>query len=101
MKMSLDRAVRQMIITRATVAAVVVVVGVLAGAIADAQGAGGGQPPRSAPPEALAACKAKAVGDACEMEIRGQSGSVSGQCIATPDDKIACMPDGAPRPPKS
>lgn len=73
---------------------------VLAGSVVTAQqGPGGGK--RGAPPEALEACEGKSVEDACSMTLRDRNETVSGQCVATPDEKIACMPEGAPRPPKS
>lgn len=101
MKLKLDQTCRQIVTARLVLAGTVLTVGILAAAIADAQGAGGGQRPRGAPPEALKACAGKSVGDSCEMQMRGQGSSVPGECIATPDDQIACMPEGAPPPPKS
>ena len=44
------------------------------------------------PPEALAACTDKAVADVCEMTLPGQDNEVSGRCVATPDNQIACLP---------
>lgn len=47
---------------------------------------------RGAPPEALEACSGKAVADACEMTT--PRGDAIGQCVATPDEQIACLPEG-------
>ena len=50
------------------------------------------------PPEALEACASKQVKDSCSMTLRGRNANVAGKCIATPDNKVACLPDGAPPP---
>lgn len=50
------------------------------------------------PPEALAACASKQVKDSCSMTLPGRNTQVAGKCIATPDKKVACLPDGAPPP---
>lgn len=91
--------IRQIIASRAiaTVVVTALIGFVLAAADVDAQQA----PPKGAPPEALEACADKSVGDACAITIRGQGDEVAGQCTATPDDQIACMPKDAPRPPRS
>jgi hypothetical protein len=51
------------------------------------------------PPEALEACAGNVAADVCTMALPGQNAEVSGQCITTPDNQIACLPDGAPPPP--
>lgn len=52
------------------------------------------------PPEALEACAGKTAADVCTMALPGQDTEVSGQCVVTPGDQIACLPDGAPPPPQ-
>ncbi|NDR58918.1 hypothetical protein [Aliiruegeria sabulilitoris] len=96
----LPRAARQLILSRLIAIGVVVAMASLFIGIAQAQQSGQGRP-AGAPPEALEACSGKVVGDACQMTIRGKEDTVSGQCIETPDKKVACLPEGAPRPPKS
>jgi hypothetical protein len=51
------------------------------------------------PPEALAACAAKTIEAVCQMTLPGQEIEVSGQCLATPDAQLVCLPEGAPAPP--
>lgn len=81
-------------------AAAVLAIG-LAAALATPAFANGGPPgggDRKGPPkEALAACKAKSVGDACSMKTPRSSQAVSGSCIKTPDKQVACLPKGAPK----
>ena len=48
---------------------------------------------RGAPPEALSACQNFNAGDACTFSGR-RGDSVSGQCITTPDEQLACAPEG-------
>lgn len=68
--------------------------------MASAQRPGPGGPPK----EAVEACSGKAVAASCTMTTpRGDE--VSGQCIETPDDQMACLPEGhdpksGGRPPK-
>ncbi len=69
--------------------------------VSDAQQSRQGGPQGGPPPEAISACESKSVGDACSMTLPGKGETVSGECISTPDQKVACMPEGAPRPPKS
>jgi hypothetical protein len=47
-------------------------------------------------PEALAACADETVADVCSMILPGQKTEVSRQRIATLDNKITCLPEGAP-----
>lgn len=59
----------------------------------------GGPPPGDGdvirvPPEAVAACAELAVDDPCSFALGGQV--VEGQCIAAPDQSLACMPSGLP-----
>ena len=61
------------------------------------------QPPRNGrmsgpPPEALQACAEKAVEDACTMTPRGRQ-TVEGRCVSTPEEKLACLPNGVEQPP--
>ncbi|RMG32490.1 MAG: hypothetical protein D6720_13225 [Gammaproteobacteria bacterium] len=65
--------------------------------------AAGNRPPdggsgRGAPPEAIEACQGKKVSDSCSMTSRRDNKTVKGQCISTPDKKLACLPEGAPKP---
>lgn len=53
---------------------------------------------RGPPPEALSACQNLSVGAACSFTGR-RNESVSGQCVITPDEQMACKPEG--RPPRS
>lgn len=58
----------------------------------------GNHPDRHGPPAvALSACENLDVGNACSFIGRHKK-NISGQCIATPDEKIACAPEGH-RPP--
>lgn len=56
--------------------------------------AGGGMaPPRGGPPpEALSACQQAQEGSKCSF--RTPRGNVSGQCLITPQGKMACVPEG-------
>lgn len=92
--------VRQMMLSR-MVAIIVftVALGAIAG-VANAQQSRGG-PLGGAPAEAIEACANKSVGDICSMTAPRDGGTAAGQCISTPDNKVACLPEGAPRPPKS
>ncbi|MGJ8669024.1 MAG: hypothetical protein ACSHXK_06005 [Oceanococcus sp.] len=47
---------------------------------------------RGPPPEAISACKSLSEGDACSFS--GRRGDESGQCITTPQDELACAPEG-------
>lgn len=47
---------------------------------------------RGPPPEALEACSSLAVGDQCQMTT--PRGDVEGQCVTTPDEQLACLPEG-------
>ncbi|SDJ35892.1 hypothetical protein [Aliiruegeria lutimaris] len=96
----LPRAARQLILSRLIAIAVTVAMAGLLIGIAQAQQSRQGRPD-GAPPEALSACSGKSTGDACQMTIRGKGDSASGQCIDTPDNNVACLPEGAPQPPKS
>ncbi len=91
---------RQMMLSRAVVFTILATSLLAATGFAEAQQQQGGRP-QGAPPEAIKACAGKAVDDACSMTMRGKGDTVSGQCIATPDKQIACLPEGAPLPPKS
>jgi hypothetical protein len=56
------------------------------------------QPPGDGPPpEALAACRAKAPNDPCQANLRG--GAITGACWAPPGRPLACRPHGAPAGP--
>lgn len=62
---------------------------------ASAQPAGGER--RGPPPEALAACKSLASGDACSFS--GPQGNVAGTCFAPQQGlALACRPKDAPAP---
>ncbi|MDV7141848.1 hypothetical protein R3X27_04045 [Tropicimonas sp. TH_r6] len=95
----LTKDLRQMMLARVVVITVLATSVLAAASIADAQQQG--DRPEGPPPEAIEACAGKAVNDACSMTMRGKGETVSGQCTATPDKKIACLPEGAPLPPKS
>jgi len=86
--------------TRGVFAAVAVILAIIVAGMAAAQSGppqGGGD--RSGPPtEALAACKSKAVEDVCQMTLPRGGQTVQGQCVTTPDKKLACLPEGAPQP---
>ncbi|MGL6211448.1 MAG: hypothetical protein ACRC14_16625 [Paracoccaceae bacterium] len=53
---------------------------------------------RGPPPEALAACAGQEVKAVCSMTIPNQTAAVHGECAATPDNQIACLPEGAKPP---
>lgn len=62
------------------------------------------QPPRNGrmsgpPPEALQACADKAIEDACTMTRPRGNETVEGRCVTTPDEKLACLPNGVEQPP--
>jgi hypothetical protein len=59
----------------------------------------GGQPPGPPPAEALQACEGKAQNDICSFTPPGRE-AMSGTCIVTPENSLACAPEGGP-PPKS
>jgi hypothetical protein len=63
---------------------------------ASAQPARGDGPP-APPPEAVAACKSLASGQACSFT--GARGTVSGTCFAPQGNALACRPQNAPPPP--
>lgn len=86
--------------TRGVYAAIGIALTIFVSGMAMGQNApppGGGE--RSGPPpEAVEACEGKAVADICSMVSRRDNKKVGGQCIATPDKKLACLPEGAPKP---
>jgi hypothetical protein len=47
---------------------------------------------RGPPPEAISACENLDEGSACSFT--GRRGDASGQCIQTPDEQLACAPEG-------
>lgn len=59
-----------------------------------AQPAGAGDVPHTPPPEALAACKSIAAGQACSFT--SPRGAVSGTCWAPAGKPLACKPKNAP-----
>ena len=60
--------------------------------LASAQSGEGRGQSRGAPPEALTACEGLSEAQVCSFN--GRRGEVSGQCITTPDDQLACAPEG-------
>lgn len=54
---------------------------------------------RGPPREAIEACANKAETDACSMTLPDREQPVTGQCVVTPEDSLACLPEGA-RPPQ-
>jgi len=55
-------------------------------------------PPRGLPEEALEACESLTLDDACPITLPDGK-SLTGACALTPDEKLACMPDGDQGPP--
>ncbi len=51
---------------------------------------GGGQPPQ----EAIDACNGLKENDACT--IKSDKGEMKGTCAKSPEDKVACHPEGGP-----
>lgn len=56
---------------------------------------GGDGARRGPPPEAFEACEGLAEQDACPM-LTPEGESVTGTCVATRDEQLACMPAGGP-----
>lgn len=52
-------------------------------------------PPGGAPEEAITACSNLSEGDACSFEGR-RNDTVEGSCMITPDEALACAPEGGP-----
>ena len=50
------------------------------------------RPSRGAPPEAIEACANQEVDSQCQMTTL--RGDVEGQCKTTPDETLACLPEG-------
>ena len=52
------------------------------------------QPPRTPPPEAIAACSGAKDGDTCTVKLGEHE--MTGTCATTPDNVLACRPNGPP-----
>jgi hypothetical protein len=62
--------------------------------LARAQPPGGGRPHGPPPAAAFDACKDKQVNDSCQMTMGEHT--VNGQCLTTPDARLACRPEPPP-----
>jgi hypothetical protein len=68
--------------------------GISTGALASPRHGG----PREPPPFAFEACSGKAEGDDCTVQFHDET--KQGSCLAFSDQRLFCMPDGMPQPPR-
>ena len=55
-------------------------------------------PPREPPAEAFTACKDKQADSACSVKLPDQT--IAGRCVLAHDNRLFCLPDHMPQPPR-